>query len=55
MAVDWISGNVYLGMRRRQRIIVCNTSSLAKSQCAELFGNQVGSSIGGLALDPNSG
>ena len=40
-----------------RRILVCgrNNESTNYSKCAELFGNQVGLNIEGLALDPTQG
>ena len=46
-----------MAFRGERRILACgrDNESLTYSKCAELFGNGLGLSIGGLALAPNHG
>ena len=57
LAVDWITGNLYMAFNGERRILACGREDDTQnySKCAELFGNQVGFSLGGITLDPNEG
>ena len=61
-ALDWITSNLYVVFHNHHRILVCSSkytdtvrNMTDNNGCAELFWNQVASSVGGLALDPNQG
>ena len=57
-AVDWLISNIYIVFRGQQRILACsnlNNETAIGNKCVELYGNQVGSSVGGLALEKDDG
>ena len=60
-ALDWATSNLYVVFRGHRRIFACSSPASDKNHthdgksCAELFGNQVAISVGGLALDSNHG
>ena len=58
--LDWVTTNLYMVFRGQRRILACyctnsNKGTMCLSKCAELFGNRVAVSVGGLALDPSRG
>ena len=57
-AVDWLTSNIYIVFRGQRRILACsnlNNEITVGNKCVELYGNQVASSVGGLALEKDDG
>ena len=52
MAVDWMTGNIYMAFRYHRRIYACDQVT---TLCAELLGAQVEDNVFGLALHPVQG
>ena len=52
LAVDWMTGNIYMVFRFHRRIYTCAHET---TSCVELLGNQVSEDVTGLALHPTRG